>query len=140
MLDRLLYADFQRRVGGELSEKQNQRLVKTVKHYMTEVYSKNPEQSIQYLNKEVLQSVVPDYLGYLKRNVGPTVGEEDALHTDVSKRFSQLQNDRQGVGVAQPVAPDFRINLEAEGPTPLSRFEEIKKIRGMEAARETESR
>jgi len=139
MLDRLLYSDFQRRVGGELSEKQNQRLVKTVKHYMTEVYSKNPEQSIQYLNKEVLQSVVPDYLGYLKRNVGPTVGEEDALHTDVSKRFSQLQNDRQGVGVAQPVAPDFRINLEAEGPTPLSRFEEIKKIREMEAAREAET-
>ena len=139
MLDRLLYADFQRRVGGELSEKQNQRLVKTVKHYMTEVYSKNPEQSIQYLNKEVLQSVVPDYLGYLKRNVGPTVGEEDALHTDVGKRFSQLQNDRQGVGVAQPVAPDFRINLEGEGPTPLSRFEEIKKIREMEAAREAET-
>ena len=37
MLDRLLYSDFKRRTGGELSEKQNQRLVKTVKHYMTEV-------------------------------------------------------------------------------------------------------
>jgi hypothetical protein len=139
MLDRLLYSDFQRRVGGDLSEKQNQRLVKTVKHYMTEVYSKNPGESIQFLNKEVLQSVVPDYLGYLKRNVGPTVGEDDALHTDVGKRFNQLQNDRQGVGVAQPVAPDFRINLESEGPTPLSRFEEIKKIREMEAAREAET-
>ena len=139
MLDRLLYSDFQRRVGGELSEKQNQRLVKTVKHYMTEVYSKNPGQSIQFLNKEVLQSVVPDYLGYLKRNAGPTVGEEDELRADVNSRFSQLQTDRQGVGVAQPVAPDFRINLESEGPTPLSRFEEIKKIREMEAAREAET-
>ena len=39
----------------------------------------------------------------------------------------------------QPVAPDFRINLESEGPTPLSRFEEIKKIREMEAAREAET-
>jgi hypothetical protein len=139
MLDRLLYSDFQRRVGGELSEKQNQRLVKTVKHYMTEVYSKNPGESIQFLNKEVLQSVVPDYLGYLKRNVGPTVGEDDALHTDVNSRFSKLQTDRQGVGVAQPVAPDFRINMDSEGPTPLSRFEEIKKIREMEAAREAET-
>jgi hypothetical protein len=139
MLDRLLYSDFQRRVGGELSEKQNQRLVKTVKHYMTEVYSKNPGQSIQFLNKEVLQSVVPDYLGYLKRNAGPTVGEEDELRADVNSRFSQLQTDRQGVGVAQPVAPDFRITLESEGPTSLSRFEEIKKIREMEAAREAET-
>ena len=99
MLDRLLYSDFQRRVGGELSEKQNQRLVKTVKHYMTEVYSKNPGQSIQFLNKEVLQAVVPDYLGYLKRNAGPTVGEEDELRADVNSRFSKLQTDRQGVGV-----------------------------------------
>jgi hypothetical protein len=139
MLGRLLYSDFQRRVGGELSEKQNQRLVKTVKHYMTEVYSKNPGQSIQYLNKEVLQSVVPDYLGYLKRNAGPTVGEEDELRADVNSRFSKLQTDRQGVGVAQPVAPDFRINLDSEGPTPLSRFEEIKKIREIEAAREAET-
>jgi hypothetical protein len=140
MLDRLLYADFQRRVGGELSEKQNQRLVKTVKHYMTEVYSKNPGESIQFLNKEVLQSVVPDYLGYLKRNAGPTIGEDDdSLRTDVNTRFSQLQNDRQGVGIAQPAAPDFRINLESEGPTPLSRFEEIKKMRETEAAREAET-
>jgi len=68
MLDRLLNSDFQRRVGGELNQKQQQRLVKTVKHYMTEVYSKNPNQSIQFLNKEVLQSVVPDYMSYLKRN------------------------------------------------------------------------
>ena len=141
MLDRLLYSDFQRRLGGELSEKQNQRLVKTVKHYMTEVYSKNSDQSIQFLNKEVLQSVVPDYMSYLKRNAGPTVGEEEesSLRMDVNSRFGQLQNERQGPAVAQPAAPDFRISLDSDGPTPLSRFEEIKKIREMEAAREAET-
>lgn len=141
MLDRLLYSDFQRRIGGDLSEKQNQRLVKTVKHYMTEIYSKNPEQSIQFLNKEVLQSVVPDYLGYLKRNAGPTIAEEDdsSLRMDVNTRFGKLQTDRQGTATSTPAAPDFRITLDSEGPSSLSRFEEIKKIREMEAAREAET-
>ena len=135
MLDRLLYSDFQRRTGGELNEKQNQRLVKTVKHYMTEIYSKNPDQSIQYLNKEVLQAVVPDYMSYL----GRAAAKDDTLHTDVNTRFGQLQTDRQGPPVPQPSAPDFRINLDAEGPSPLSRFEEIKRIREAEAAREAET-
>ena len=134
MLDRLLYADFQRRTGADLSEKQNQRLVKTVKHYMTEVYSKSPEQSVQYLNKEVLQSVVPDFMSYLKRN--STV--DDSLQMDVSTRFGQLQTERQGAPVASPAPPDFRINMDSDGPSPLSRFEEMKRIRETEAAREAE--
>ena len=138
MLDRLLYADFQRRIGGDLSEKQKQRLEKTVKHYMTEVYSKNTGQPVQYLNKEVLTSVVPDYMAYLRRNAGPA-NEEEILQTDVNTRFGQLQNERQDVRAAPPVAPDFRISLDGEGPTPLSRFEEIKKIRDAEAAREAET-
>jgi hypothetical protein len=140
MLDRLLYSDFQRRTGGELTEKQNQRLVKTVKHYMTEVYSKNPQQSVQFLNKEVLQSVVPDYMGYLKRSSGPTIAEEDdrSIRMDVTTRFDKLQNERQGPPIPQPVAPDFHISLDSDGPSPLSRFEEVKRMREAEAARETE--
>ena len=138
MLDRLLYADFQRRIGGDLSEKQKERLEKTVKHYMTEVYSKNTGQPIQYLNKEVLTSVVPDYMSYLRRNAGPA-NDEEILQSDVNTRFGQLQNERQDVRAAPPVAPDFRISLDGEGPTPLSRFEEIKRIRDAEAAREAET-
>jgi hypothetical protein len=134
MLDRLLYADFQRRTGADLNEKQNQRLVKTVKHYMTEVYSKSPDQSVQYLNKEVLQSVVPDFMSYLKRS--STAG--DSLQMDVSTRFGQLQTERQGAPVASPTPPDFRINMDSDGPSPLSRFEEMKRIRETEAAREAE--
>jgi hypothetical protein len=134
MLDRLLYADFQRRTGADLSEKQNQRLVKTVKHYMTEVYSKSPDQSVQYLNKEVLQSVVPDFMSYLKRSSTA----DDSLQMDVSTRFGQLQTERQGAPVASPTPPDFRINMDSDGPSPLSRFEEMKRIRETEAAREAE--
>ena len=138
MLDRLLNADFQRRVGGDLSEKQKQRLDKTVRHYMTEAYAKNPSESIQFLNKEVLTSVVPDYMAYLRRASGPALPEEE-LRTDVNSRFSQLQNERQGVRATPPPPPDFQISLEADGPTPLSRFEEIKRIRDAEAAREAEA-
>ena len=140
MLDRLLYADFQRRTGDELSGKQQERLVKTVKHYMTEIYSKNPDQPIQYLNKEVLTSVVPDFMSYLRRSNAPV--EEDGnqeLRMDVNARFGQLQNARQGVGVPQPVAPDFRISMDSDGPSPLSRFEEVKQMREREAAREAET-
>ena len=136
MLDRLLNADFQRRTGGELTEKQQQRLVKTVKHYMTEVYAKNPTQTPQYLNKEVLQAVVPDFMGYLKRS-GP--GEPDSLQMDVSTRFGKLQTERQGTPVATPVAPDFRMNMDSDEPSPISRFEELRRIREEEAARDAEA-
>jgi hypothetical protein len=142
MLGRLLNSDFQRRVGTNLTEKQNTRLTKTVKHYMTEVYSKHPEQSIQYLNKEVLQAVVPDFMGYLKRNAAPTPTENEsdqALTMDVNSRFDKLQNQRQGPATPIPAAPDFQINLDSDGPSPLSRFEEIKRIREAEAAREAET-
>ena len=141
MLDRLLYSDFQRRVGGELTDKQKDRLVKTVKHYMTEVYAKKPGESVQFLNKEVLTSVVPDYMAYLRRSNGPAVPDTDVdpeLRMDVSARFGQLQNERQELRQPPPLAPDFQMSLTDDGPTPLSRFEEIKRMREAEAARDTE--
>jgi len=138
MLDRLLYADFQRRIGGDLNEKQQQRLNKTVKHYMTEVYGKHPDKPTQYLNKEVLQSVVPDYMSYLKRSNSAET-DDSTLHMDVSARFGKLQADRQGASTATPTPPDFRVNMDSDGPSPLTRFEELKRIREEEAAREAEN-
>jgi hypothetical protein len=135
MLDRLLYADFQRRTGGDLSERQKERLTKTVRHYMQEVQASNPAAPVQLLNKEVLTAVVPDFMSYLRRT-GPK--EDSDLQMDVSSRFDRIQQDRQG-GAAVPVAPDFQVSLESEGPSPLSRFEEIKKIREAEALREADA-
>jgi hypothetical protein len=136
MLDRLLYSDFQRRIGGDLTQKQQQRLNKTVKHYMTEVYAKHPESNTQFLNKEVLQSVVPDFLGYLKRNTPDD--SETPMHMDVSTRFGKLQAERQGPTVTTPSPPDFRLNMDSDESSPLTRFEELKRIREEEAAREAE--
>jgi len=142
-MERLLNVDFQRRIGGDLTDKQKDRLNKTVKHYMTEIYAKNSGESLQYLNKEVLTSVVPDYMGYLRRNSGP-ISEADettdstGLRVDVNSRFDQIQNERQERRAGPPPPPDFRISLDEAGPTPLSQFEEIRKQREAEAARETE--
>jgi hypothetical protein len=143
MMERLLNVDFQRRIGGELTEKQKERLNKTVKHYMTEVYAKNSDAPLQKLNKEVLTSVVPDYMGYLRRNAGPVSEADDTtdstgLRVDVNSRFDQIQNERQERRAGPPPPPDFRISLDEAGPTPLSQFEEIRKQREAEAARDTE--
>ena len=145
MIERLLNSDFQRRIGGDLTDKQKERLNKTVKHYMTEIYSKNPGQPLQYLNKEVLTSVVPDYMGYLRRSAGPVSQNDDTtdstgLRTDVNSRFDQIQNERQERRAGPPPPPDFRISLDEAGPTPLSQFEEIKRQREAEPrARRPES-
>jgi len=144
MLEKLLSNDFQRRTSGDLSQRQRDRLHKTVKHYMTEVYSKHPAEPVQYLNKEVLTSVVPDFMSYLRRNSATAVTiEEDLgdvqLRMDVNARFSQLQAERQEGRAVQPLAPDFRIPLEESGPTPLSKFEEIKRQREIEIQRDAET-
>lgn len=141
MLDRLLYTDFQRRVGGDLSEKQKERLVRTVRHYMNEVYEKNGNKPIQFLNKEVLSVTVPDYLSYLRRQGGPVPAEsaeESRVRMDVSSRFSQLQNERQENKATPPAPPDFRIPLDDTPSTALVTFESLKKQREAEAARATQ--
>ena len=51
MLGRLVYQDFQRRLGSDLNEKQKQRLVRTVRHYMNEVGQGLPDAPLQAKNK-----------------------------------------------------------------------------------------
>ena len=143
MLERLLNTDFQRRLGGELNDKQEVRLRKTVEHYMKEIYSAeaNAGMSIQYLNKEVLQSVVPDYLSYLKRQSRPEEPEEmDRIRSDVSNRFEKMQTERHSGRGAPPNPPNFQLSLEDDNSVPsVSRFEELKRQRELEAKRMEES-
>ncbi len=139
MLDRLLYTDFQRRIGGDLSGKQKERLVKTVRHYMNEVYENLGDQPIRVLNTETLSAVVPDFLSYLRRQGGAIpseTSEEEKARMDVSSRFSQLQTERQDGKGAIPDVPNFRIPLDDTPSTALSTFEQIKKQREAEAARD----
>lgn len=137
MIQRLLNTDFQRRVGNELNDKQSLRLSKTIKHYMNEVYNSqnNSGKPVQALNTEVLQSVVPDYLSYLRRQNGSDT-EVDPLRQDVGTRFERLQTERQSDRGAPPNAPNFQLSLEDEGaPSSVSRYEEVKAQREAEARR-----
>lgn len=138
MLERLLYQDMQRRIGNDLNEKQRERLVKTVRHYMREVQDKAPGESVQYKNKEVLTAVVPDYLSYIRRSSVSMKTEDETMKLDVSTRFSQLQNERNPKKAAPPAPPDFRIPLNDEGPISMGIFEEIKKQRDEEQRRADE--
>ena len=144
MLQRLLYTDFQRRIGGDLNEKQKVRLVKTVHHYMNEVAQDdaNSGKSVQFMNKEVLQSVVPDYLGYLRRSGQTSSSEElDPMKADVSSRFDRMQSARLDNKAAPPAPPQFQLTLDDSGAeSSLSRFELLKQQREAEAKRQaTES-
>ncbi len=136
MLDRLVYQDFQRRLGSDLSDKQKQRLLRTVRHYMNEVSQALPSSPLQEKNKEVLSAVVPDFLSYINRSAAaPPVEEQDTSRMDVATRFSQLQNERNGTKATPPPPPSFRIALQEDGPSPLSQFEIAKKQREEELQR-----
>lgn len=141
MLDRLLYNDFQRRIGSDLNTKQKERLVKTVRHYMGEVYEQQGEQPVPVLNKEVLGAVVPDFLSYLRRGAAGGSGNtaEDNVRMDVGNRYSQLQSERQDGRPTPPAAPDFRISIDEGSSTALTLFEQVKKQREDEALRSTGS-
>jgi hypothetical protein len=141
MIQRLLNTDFQRRVGTELTDKQSVRLSKTIKHYMGEVYNNqsNAGKPVQALNTEVLQSVVPDYLSYLRRQNGSDE-DVDPSRVDVSSRFERLQTERQSGRGVPPNAPNFQLSLEDEGaPSSVSRYEELKAQREAEARRMEEA-
>jgi hypothetical protein len=148
MLDRLLYDDVRRRTGANLDERQKQRLVKTVKHYMNEVYRVNTNQSMQFLNKETLTAVIPDYMSYLRRETESKVTKQsdievvtstDPLRTDVGTRFALMQEARKDQKDQPPSPPDFRIALEEEQAPALDLFEQVKRLRQAEAERDAKN-
>lgn len=136
MLSKLVYQDFTRRLGGDLNEKQKQRLVKTVRHYMGEVQQDIPQESLQVKNGEVISETVKDFMSYINRSqAAPPTRDDDMSRMDVATRFSQLQNERNTAKKTPPAPPNFRLTLEEEGPPSLSVFERVKKEREEEAAR-----
>lgn len=136
LLGRLVYQDFQRRLGSDLNERQKQRLVKTVRHYMNEVSQAMPAAPVQEKNSQVLAAVVPDFLSYINRSASaPAVDEQDVSRMDVASRFNQLQNERNGNKATPPAPPSFRIALQEDGPSAMSQFEIARKQREEELAR-----
>jgi len=153
MLDRLLYNhmkdECQKQFKRDLDDRDKQRLVKTVKHYMGEVYKVNAKLDVQGLNKEVLGAAAPDYRGYLRRRVETETSSKsevevvmasDPLRTDVGTRFALMQESRNEVKQKVPAPPDFRIPLdEDDTQDALSIFENAKKLREAEASRDAKA-
>lgn len=161
MLQRVLYNDICRRTGNDLSERQANRLIKTVKHYMGEIHRVKNGQPASELNKEVLRVVLPDYIMYLDRKqrddrsvvsdieVGPGVEgrdsdasavatlPEDRRIQDIGTAFSKLQTARQE-NRSKPPVQDFRLSLNDEPALSMDAFERMKSEREAEAARTVE--
>ena len=166
MLQRVLYNDICRRTGNDLSERQANRLIKTVKHYMGEIHRVKNGQPATELNKEVLRVVLPDYIMYLDRkqrddrsvvsdiesgngrDLGPGSDDaatasatatqpEDRRIQDIGTAFSKLQTARQE-NRSKPPVQDFRLSLADEPTLSMEVFERMKNEREAEAARTVE--
>jgi len=108
-LQRALYNDICRRIGGDLNEKQASRLMKTVKHYMGEVYRvKGSSQSITQMNKDVLVTVLPDYMMYMERTVQSS---ERSVISDI-----ELGNGMEGAGEVRGYLEDLPTTAAASRP------------------------
>ena len=144
VLQRVLYKDVCRRYGGDLNEKQATRLIKTVEYYVTEVHRVHGNKNIQFMNKEVLEAVLPDYMSYLERTersvtrsavsdieAGPPQEDTQPRRQiqDIDDAFTALQTQRQEVKSARPAMQDFQISLSEEPPLSMDLFERMKRER-----------
>jgi hypothetical protein len=140
-LQAVLVQDFQQRNGSPLNEQQVERLSKTLNHYLTEVYRKQGDKPIQALNKEVLTACAKDFSQYMQRkeltkNSSPVKNVMDSgLFEETSQRFERLNQERNEVKALPPAMPDFRIDLNEDGPPAAEMFERAKKQREFEALR-----
>lgn len=133
-LFRIIASDFQQRTGG-LSEKQQERLGKTIQHYMKEVWDFNGPEPLPKLNREVLVAATKDFTGYLRRDSDmPSLATSERIVGDVSNqpRLDQAQQQRlaiqNGSANALPVypRPTFESNLLMDTG---SRFEQMQQER-----------
>lgn len=140
-LQTVLVQDFQQRNGSPLNDQQIERLSKTLNHYITEVYRKQGDKPIQSLNKEVLTACAKDFSQYMQRkeltkNSSPVKNVMDSgLFEETSQRFERLNQERNEVKALPPAMPDFRIDLNEDGPPAAEMFERAKKQREFEALR-----
>ena len=123
----ILAQDFQQKLGN-LTEKQQDRLVKTLEHYMREVWDTNGPMPIQQLNREVIGITAQDFSTYLRRDANmPTLKASQEIVGDVRNQ-PQLEMASQRLSIqngAQP-RPVFEQSLLQDTG---SRFEQLQQDR-----------
>jgi hypothetical protein len=157
VLQGVVYKEVCNRIGGDLNEKQASRLVKTVKHYMGEVYRvKGSREGKVTMNKEVIAVALPDYMSYLNRSaisgrsavadIESGTGEPQTIsgliadketdrrqQIDITTAYSELQNSRMPAAPPRRAPQDFRISLQDEPPVSMDRFQQLKEERESQA-------
>lgn len=122
-----LAQEFQQKQGG-LTERQQNRLGKTLEHYMREVWDTNGPMPITQLNREALGASANDFNGYLRRdNVMPSVNVSQTIVSD-PRNQPQLETASTRLAIQQGVQPrpTFDQNLLQDTG---SRFEIIQQER-----------
>lgn len=140
-LETALITDFQKRIQSPLNEQQRGRLSRSLDHYLKEVYDKEGEKPLPFLNKQVLGACARDFTLYLQRD-DVTKGKnavkqvmDDGLYKDTSQRFERITQERNESHITPPSIPDFRISLKEDGPPAAELFEKAKKNREMDVLR-----
>ena len=142
-LQATLEQEFEQRLSTPLNARQEERLAKSLNHYLQEVYTTQGDKPITILNREVMRITRDDFGRYLQRQevvrAAPTTAVQtvanDTMFQDTAQRFERLQTERQEVRALPPSVPDFRIPLDEEGPTSADLFERAKRQREAEALR-----
>ena len=141
-LRQIVAQDLERRQGLTLTEKQQDRLERTVDHYVEEVYAAQGNQPLPLLNKEIIKVTAQDFSKYLQRQAAAPVNAVQTVMTpsqaatifqDTSQRYETIQNERNEGKATPPAMPDFRIALDDDGPSPATLYETAKKAREAEA-------
>ena len=130
----VLYSSLVRQVQqsvGPLSEKQQQRLTKTLAHYMQEVWDVNGPEPVGKLNREVMTACVADYQRYLRRDtvMPQTVAASQSYVSEPSNMPLQEQTARRLAiqqNVQVPPRPTYEQNLLMDTG---SRFEQLQQER-----------
>ena len=122
----------------------NERLDKTLAHYMREVYAVKAEDPIPLINREVVNATRKDFNEFLTKPPKPktkalapvpviasqSAPATDVIFQDTGRTMEQLQKERQGSQQPPPPPiPDFLISESDDGPSPLELFELAKKHR-----------
>ena len=126
----LLAQDIQQNQGYALSEKQQNRLGKTLEHYMKEIWDVNGPMPIQQLNREVMVATSKDFASYLRRETGaPNLATSERIVSDTNNQpRAEMASQRLAIQQGLPVQPrpTFESNLLMDTG---SRFEKIQQDR-----------
>lgn len=136
-----------RREFEPMTPTRNERLDKTLAHYMREVYAVRGLDPIPMINREVVAATRKDFSEYLTKPVkapkpapapvapAPVPAPPaEALFLDTGRTMEQLQKERQGSQPERPPIPEFLVAEGDDGPSPMELFELAKKQRAEAAA------